>query len=56
MSAADEIVLVIRTARAAGKSEAEVAAIARRLGEQYSTADLKAAQAELAAGVARGER
>ncbi|MFI8191390.1 hypothetical protein ACIF8T_21645 [Streptomyces sp. NPDC085946] len=36
-------------ARASGKSEAEVQAMVRRLADQYSTAELKAAQAQLAA-------
>lgn len=49
MAAADEIVLAIRLARANGTPEAEVQAIVRRMASGYSTADLKAAQAQLAA-------
>lgn len=49
MTAADEIVLAIRVARASGTPETEVQAIVRRMANGYSTADLKAAQAQLAA-------
>lgn len=54
MSAADEIVLAIRMARASGQSETQVQEIVRRLADQYSTAELKAAQAQLAAELAGG--
>ena len=49
MSAANDLVLAIRMARAAGQPETEVQAMAQRMADQYSTADLKAAQAQLAA-------
>ena len=54
MPAADEIVMAIRLARAEGKSEAQVQAIVRRMADQYSAAELKAAQAQLAAALAGG--
>lgn len=55
MTAADDIVLAIRLARANGKSEAEVQAIVHRMASQYPTAALKAAQAQLAAELGRGQ-
>lgn len=56
MSAADEIVLAIRMARAGGMAEADVQKLVRRMAAQYSTTDLKAAQAALAAEIAGGAR
>jgi hypothetical protein len=54
MSAADDLVLAIRIARACGKPESEVQAMVRRMAGQYSTAELKAAEAQLAAELAGG--
>ncbi|MFD1309842.1 hypothetical protein [Streptomyces kaempferi] len=55
MSAADDLVLAIRLARADGKSEPDVQAIVHRLAGQYPTADLKAAQAQLVAELEAGQ-
>ncbi|MGW2721404.1 hypothetical protein [Streptomyces sp. NPDC001492] len=54
MSAADEIVLAIRLARANGKPESEVREVARRMASQYSTAELKGAEAQLTAELEGG--
>lgn len=55
MTAADDIVLAIRLARANGKPETEVQKIVHRMASQYPTADLKAAQAQLAAELGQGQ-
>lgn len=54
MSAADEIVMAIRMARANGASEAEVAVITHRMADTYSTGELLGAREQLAAELARG--